>query len=178
MNKRYILTGMPGSGKTSIIQTLEALGQTVIHEAATDVITKEQALGNLEPWTSPKFIDEIVALQKKRLLVSNDQDQNTQFYDRSPICTYALAVYLGFEPSERLIKTIEDIQKHDIYEQSVFFIANLGFITNTDARKISFEESLKFEKIHLETYHKFGYECIIIPPASVKNRVKKILTYI
>ncbi len=70
MTKRYILTGMPGCGKTSIIQTLEALGHTVIQEAATDVIATEQALGNLEPWISPKFIDDIITLQKKTIIES------------------------------------------------------------------------------------------------------------
>lgn len=175
MTKRYILTGMPGSGKTSIIHALEALGQTVVYEAATDVIATEQTLGNLEPWTSPKFIDDIAALQKKRLITTDNLAQDTQFYDRSPICTYALAIYLGFEPSESLINEIEYIQKNKVYEKPVFFIANLGFITNTDARKISFEESLKFEKIHLETYKKFGYECVIIPMASVDERANHIL---
>lgn len=178
MTKRYILTGMPGCGKTSIIHALKALGQTVIYEAATDVIATEQALGILEPWTSPKFIDDIVTLQKKRLLIANNHTQDVQFYDRSPICTYALAVYLGFEPSENLINEIDYIQKNKIYEQQVFFIANLGFIKNTDARKISFEESLKFEQIHLDAYKKFGYECIIIPVAPIENRAEQLLKLI
>lgn len=178
MTKRYILTGTPGCGKTSIINALESQGHTVVHEVATDVIAQEQALGILEPWTAPKFIDDIIALQSKRLLMANTHGQEIQFYDRSPICTYALAIYLGFKPSENLIKTIESIQKNKLYEKRVFFIANLGFITNTDARKISFEESLIFEKIHLDTYQNFGYECIIIPVASIEDRVKQLLTFI
>ncbi len=106
------------------------------------------------------------------------QDQNTQFYDRSPICTYALAIYLGFEPSKILLDQIKYIQEYKIYENRVFFIANLGFIKNTDARKISFEESLKFEQIHLDAYKKFGYECITIPVAPIENRAQQIMTLI
>ena len=41
MNKHFIFTGTPGSGKTSVIKELEKLGHTVIHEAATDVISQE-----------------------------------------------------------------------------------------------------------------------------------------
>ena len=40
--KRFIFTGAPGSGKTSVIKELEKLGHAVIHEAATDVIAEEQ----------------------------------------------------------------------------------------------------------------------------------------
>jgi predicted ATPase len=36
--RRYVLTGAPGSGKTSLLQALAARGWAVVHEAATDVI--------------------------------------------------------------------------------------------------------------------------------------------
>ncbi len=55
--KRFILTGAPGSGKTTIIHALEAQGFAVIPEAATDIIAKEQLKGTLEPWKHPDFID-------------------------------------------------------------------------------------------------------------------------
>jgi len=46
--KRYILTGAPGSGKTSIILALQSRGYDVVEEAATAVIAAEQAQGNDE----------------------------------------------------------------------------------------------------------------------------------
>ena len=51
-----------------------------------------------------------------------------------------------------------------IYQKQVFFIENLGFCEPSAARKISFEDSLKFEKVHEETYRSFGYECIKVAP--------------
>jgi predicted ATPase len=65
-----------------------------------------------------------------------------------------------------------------IYEKSVFFIENLGFCTPTDARKISYEESLNFEKIHLDIYEKFGYKCIKIPAMETEQRIQTILRMI
>ena len=41
--KRFIFTGTPGSGKTSVILALEKLGYVVVPESATDVIAEEQA---------------------------------------------------------------------------------------------------------------------------------------
>jgi predicted ATPase len=58
------------------------------------------------------------------------------------------------------------------------FIRNLGFITPTEARRISFDETLRFEKIHEETYKKFGFELVEIAPASLAERVSIVKTAI
>lgn len=174
--KRYILTGTPGCGKTSIIKALEKQGYVTISEAATDIITKEQALGHKAPWTHPEFIDMIVRLQKTRQQEADSKGEALQFYDRSPICTYALCLYLGFTPSRTLLDEIERIQKEAIYQKQVFFLENLGFITPTEARKISFQDSLAFEKVHQQAYTKWGYECLVIPALPIEERLQKILS--
>ncbi len=65
-------------------------------------------------------------------------------------------------------------QREAVYENRVFFVRNLGFVTPTEARRISFEETLRFERIHEETYRHFGFELIPIEPASVAERVRLI----
>ena len=57
--RRFILIGTPGSEKTSVIKELEKLGYSVIHEAATDVISIEQAKGIEKPWDELCFVDQI-----------------------------------------------------------------------------------------------------------------------
>lgn len=173
--KRYILTGTPGAGKTVIIKELERMVYNVVHEAATALIASEQAKGNLEPWTQISFIDDIVAMQQQKQLETETIPGTIQFFDRSPICTHALSVYLGIPPSKTLLAEILRIREQNIYENKVFFIENLGFCEPTDARKISFEDSLHFEKIHEEVYRSHGYELIKIPPKSTLERVNHIL---
>ena len=92
--KRYILTGTPGSGKTSILHELKRQGYAVVEEAATDVIAREQGLGNAEPWLQADFIESIVRVQKQRQLEASTSPDELQWYDRSPICTLALSRYL------------------------------------------------------------------------------------
>jgi predicted ATPase len=53
-------------------------------------------------------------------------------------------------------------------------VRNLGFITPTAARRISFEESLRFEKIHEETYRGFGFDIVSVAPGTVHDRVAAI----
>lgn len=99
---RYIITGTPGSGKTSVIRARELTGASVVSEATTDLIAFRQTQGDQEPWKHPNFIDDIVRLQKHRQIDMCENYLELHFYDRSPICTYALALYLGFEPSHNL----------------------------------------------------------------------------
>lgn len=46
---RYILTGAPGSGKTTLIRWLEYLGYAVVNEAATDIIFLKQTFSIPQP---------------------------------------------------------------------------------------------------------------------------------
>ncbi|MEV8635114.1 AAA family ATPase [Streptosporangium sp. NPDC051023] len=172
--KRYILTGTPGAGKTAILRWLEYDGYAVVEEAATDVIALQQAQGEPEPWTKPSFVDAIATLQRRRQEQAAALPGDVQIYDRSPVCTYALATYLGHPVSPALSRELERIQAQQIYAKEVFFIQNLGFVTPTDARLITFEESLRFEQVHQDTYISLGYECVPISPGMLPDRVAAV----
>ena len=64
--RRFIITGAPGAGKTTILDVLRERGYAVVEEAATDVITREHARGRDEPWRDESFLDAIVLLQRER----------------------------------------------------------------------------------------------------------------
>jgi predicted ATPase len=172
--RRFILTGAPGAGKTAIIRQLELDGFSVVEEAATDVIAAAQAQGTLQPWAHPSFIDVIANLQRDRQIRASYQPDEVQFHDRCAVCTAALAVYLGYPYTHFLTGELERVKKEAIYQQRVFFIRNLGFVTPTEARRISFEETMRFEKIHQEIYRDFGFELVSVEPGTLAERVGKI----
>jgi predicted ATPase len=176
--KRFVLTGTSGAGKTAIIRQLELDGFSVVEEAATDIIALAQARGIAEPWTHPSFIDSIADLQRKRLVRASWQPDEVQFHDRSAICTAALAVYLGHSVSDAFSRELEHIKTEAIYQTRIFFIRNLGFITPTEARRISFEQALRFERVHEETYRNFGFDLVSVEPGSLEDRVAAIKTAI
>jgi predicted ATPase len=172
--RRFIITGAPGAGKTAIIRQLELDGFSVVEEAATDVIAAVQAQGIPDPWRHPSFIDAIANLQRDRQIRASYQPDEVQVHDRCAVCTAALAVHLGYPFSPFLVSELERIKKETIYQSWVFFIRNLGFVTPTEARRISLEDTVRFEKIHEDTYRDFGFELVSVEPGSVMERVSLI----
>ena len=172
--RRFIITGAPGAAKTAIIRQLELDGFSVVEEAATDVIAAAQAHGMVQPWTHPSFIDAIAKLQRDRQVRASYQPDEVQFHDRCVVCTAALAVYFGYPFSPFLASELERVKKEAIYHNRVFLIRSLGFVTPTEARRITFEETVRFEKIHEETYRDFGFELVSVEPRSLVDRVNII----
>lgn len=135
---RFIFTGTPGSGKTSVILALKRLGYVVIPESATDVIAEEQAKGIMRPWEETDFVDKIVLTQKLRQL--NAQGA-LQFYDRSPFCAYALGRYSAhwhkndFTPSPILLAEVDHCLKASIYQRKVFFLRTWGLLNQLQLAK-------------------------------------------
>jgi predicted ATPase len=172
--RRYVLTGAPGAGKTSILKTLQDRGYQVVGEAATDVIAREQALGVDEPWREADFVDKIVALQRQRQLAPVPADVRVQVFDRSPLCTLALALYLGEPVTPRLAREVARVTHEHVYEGEVFFVRPLGFVERTAARRISYRESLDFEAVHEGVYRRHRFDILDVSAGPVSGRADAI----
>lgn len=173
--QRFILTGTPGSGKTALLRQLEVDGFSVVDEAATDIIALWQANGIAEPWTHSTFIDAVAGLQRQREFRASLEQVTLQFHDRSVVCTAVLAAYLQRPLTPLLHQELARIRTEATFQTTVFFIRNLGFVEPTPARRISYEEALRFEEMHELKYREHGYELVYIEPASLRERVAAIL---
>jgi predicted ATPase len=172
--RRYILTGAPGAGKTVLIRALERAGFAVVEEAATDLIALVTAQGVVDHWREPSFIDDIVALQVGRQQRADAWPDELVFFDRSPICSLALAEFLGRAPPAALEAELARIEREGTYQRRVFFVRGLGFIAPTEARRITLEDAARFETVHADVYRRLGYELIDVPATSVGSRLDLI----
>ena len=171
----YILTGAPGAGKTAVLRLLEAVGYPVVEEAATDVIALGQAQGCAEPWNDHEFITRVTTLQLCRQDVAAYLAGNRSvFFDRSQVCTLVLSRYLGCPVPDLLTREISRILADGVYDTRAFFIRNQGFVTPTAARRINFEDSLTFERLHEQTYRDLGFQLTDVPPGPLADRAAVI----
>ncbi|MET8092995.1 AAA family ATPase [Micromonospora sp. NPDC005220] len=171
--RRYVLTGAPGAGKTTTIEALHHRGHVTVQEAATDLIADMQTQGYAEPWHRPDFLDAVAALQHHRQ-VGADAREPVQFYDRSPLCTLALARHLGRPIGPALTAEVDRIMRERTYHRLVFLISPLGFIRHTAARQISYADALAFARLHQEVYEEHGHQLVEVPAGPVRKRVAQI----
>ena len=175
---QFIMTGAPGSGKTSILRALAGMGYAVVPEAATDVIAAEHATGNAEPWRDPLFTEKIASLQRARREAPVPPGALAQVHDRSAICTLALARFLGHPVGAGLADEVSRITGPGAVDRRVFFVRPIGFVEPTPARRISYEQSLAFERVHESEYLRLGFAIVDVPAGPVHERAALIDTRI
>ena len=164
--RRYVLTGAPGAGKTALIDALRERGHPVVAEAATDVIARRHAAGLAEPWLDATFLEEIVELQCRRQQTAAG---DVVFFDRSPLCTLALAHYIDCPVPDALRAAVAEMP--EIYEHQAFLVRPLGFVERTAARRISYADSLRFGEIHEDVYRSHGFTLVDVPKAPLAERL-------
>ena len=174
MPRRFVLTGAPGSGKTALLLTLRDRGHHVVAEAATDVIAAEQAKGVDAPWERGDFIDLVVALQRRRQLQPVPAGTVEQVFDRSPMCTLALAQYQHRSVSPLLAAEVERVVMAQVYQKQVLFVRPLGFVEPTAARRISYRDALAFEAVHEQVYRDHGFTLVDLAPGDVLSRADEV----
>jgi predicted ATPase len=146
----------------------------VVDEAATDVIARDQAKGIPEPWRDETFVEAVTRLQQERQDHPAPAGTTVQVFDRSPLCTLALTHYSERPVPPLLESEIARIVANGIYRPRVFFVRLLGFITPTAARRITYAQSVRFERFHEQVYRDHGFELADVPAGPAGQRADLI----
>jgi predicted ATPase len=174
-NKRVVISGSPGGGKTSIINGLNNKGYTTFEEYSRSLITKAQKEG-----VENYFLKDPEAFSNKifegRLKQFHKADQNETskplFYDRGVHDTFAYLKAIG-KATENWKKRIANYT-YDF----VFLVAPWKEIYTKDAQRLeTFEQAHYYYPFILETYSK-QHQIIELPKTSIEERIGIIETHI
>ena len=157
MPRRIIVTGAPGSGKTTTLDLVRDTDIEVVAEAASDVNLRMLDAG-LVPHLQPDFLERIVALQRARRTAATAE---RQLHDRSVYCTLALARHLGAPVPVALWSELEASAAW--FESAVMFFQPLGFLTPTRVRRIGYADAQRFGQLHREVYLEYGFTIVDVP---------------
>jgi len=177
--KKYIVTGGPCTGKTSLLKELTKRGYTTLDESARQIIESESFLHSqnktyepILPWTDLLGFQKLVITNQinNELNVSS---KNLVFLDRSLIDGIAYSRLSGLSIDDFVNPLIETAD----YTQ-VFFLDRLNFYINDASRTESKEEAIKVHNKLYETYNETNLEIIQVPNIGIEQRADFIETYI
>lgn len=173
MIKRIVLTGAPGTGKTSIINKLEAK-YSCHQEISREIISQQLANGGeITPWNNLFDFSDLVI--KKRLKQYKSCSSGLYFFDRSILDSIA---YLQFGQTEIHPDWLK-IAETNRYHKNVFITPPWKEIYHTDnERKESFQEAHKIHNQLKETYRNYNYNLIEVPCTNINERIEFIIKHI
>lgn len=178
--KKIVITGGPSTGKTAVVEKLETLGYTCLHEVIRTMTLEKKAEEDTVTFKSNPIVSvsdpvafntRILKARVAQYHTSNEIDQGVIFFDRGIPDVLAYMDCFGQHYKEGFTKACLD-HPYDL----VFLMPPWKEIYISDnGRFESYEESLLVHKCLQNTYEQFGYNIITIPKETVIKRVDFIL---
>lgn len=166
---RIILTGGPGSGKSSLLDALGQRGYSCQKEAARRVILQNNNL-NYTPWGDRQGFIRLVYEQLLNDL--QEKPEGLVFCDRSMLDCIAYAKEGKLPVPEYLL----DFDPSDYYHRQAFILPPWPHIYKKDAaRQQEFAEAVSLYRFITSTYIEYGFQLTEVPPLPMEERVGFIL---
>ncbi len=174
LKQRFVITGGPSSGKTSILENINSNKIICFEEVGRKIISKYLKKNNLNPFlNSPIALsNEIFELRFKDF--KKNSKKNIHFYDRGihDVVAY-LKLYHISVPNK-----IEKTCKNNLYDKIFLLPPWKKIYVNDNERLESFETSIEIYSKIKKVYKSFGMDTVDVPIGSIKQRINFIYNMI
>jgi len=163
--KKYIITGAPGTGKTTLVSRLKEKADCIEEVSRRVIVSEQQAKGDGTPWGD---VERFVDLVYEGFLKELKEKPQSLFCDRSIL---DLIAYLKVN-NKPIPKKLNDFTYQETFHKTVFFAPTWRAIYRKDAqRPQDFELCLQLEEKLLEVYNEKGFRIVKLPKSLVDQRL-------
>jgi predicted ATPase len=168
-----VIIGGPGTGKSSIIDSLVAKGYCCYPEISREVTLEAQKRGIEQLFLEDPLLFSQMLLDGRVKQYNNAQNEAHPmvFIDRGIPDVVAYLDYIGDSYPDHF-----DLACRENNYTKIFILPPWEEIYQSDSERYeNFEQAKTIYKHLIETYQKYGYHLIEVPKDSVDNRILYIL---
>lgn len=172
--KRIVITGGPGTGKSSLIKHLDLMGKLCKPEISREIILKAREEGYEQLFLKkPLLFSEMLLEGRLKQHKEVGVKRNTLYYDRGlpDVVAYLNYISLGYPES------FDELCLKYRYDR-VFILPPWEEIYEQDNERYESYEEATAIYYHLnETYKNYQYNPIEVPPGTLEERTSFILAH-
>jgi len=181
MPKRIVITGGPGTGKTSVIKKLEEKGYYCFHEVIRELTLEAKKQGDSNNFiTNPlafvedpfRFNQHIIEARLTHFRKGGDFKNKVVFYDRGIPDVLAYMRYFNQPYPKHFI----ELRREHRYDEVIVLPPWEAIYATDEERLETFQEAKEIHRELLTMYEEFQYPSIMVPKGSVEKRTDFIIT--
>jgi predicted ATPase len=167
-----VVTGGPGSGKTTVLLELKRRGYRFAPEVARQIIQEQVRTGGTAlPWNDRELYTRLMLEGSIGSYKAHTPASEITFADRGIPDTLTYARLIGLEDDAYIRRACAEYR----YAPTVFVAPPWAEIYRRDSeRKQDWEEAVRTHEINVSIYRECGYDLIELPRASPEARAEFI----
>ena len=175
-NRFFVITGGPGSGKTSLIRALKERGLSCTAEAGRGIIQDQlQIEGRALPWNDPLLFAELMLSWDMRSYHEAEGIAGLVIFDRGVPDVLGYLRLVGISVPEHVHNAVRTFR----YSPVVFVAPPWREIFHPDnERKQDFDEAVRTHNALIATYTDLNYRLVEIPRLPVPDRATFVMNQI
>jgi len=168
---KYVITGGPGCGKTSVLDCLKSLGYEVVPEGARQIIEEQQRQSKPILWNTD-FLEFEKLIIERQFELEAKISKFPAFTDRGLPDSFAYCIQYNVQLPKH---TMQKILNHKYTEIFILDPLPREHYANDNARWESKDQADQIHKNIENTYKRLGYETHNIPVMPIQERARFII---